>query len=76
MAINVGPQQVQSDIYTNSLYDESEVLNIISITNKGIIIIIDEGKDIKRRDVNVKGGDVMGKHNNKEGEKPLINYNN
>ena len=36
----------------------------------------DEGKDIERYNVSVKGGDVMGKRNNKEGEKPFINYNN
>ena len=36
---------------------------------------MDEGKNIKKRDVNVKGGDVIGKRNNKEGGKPFINYN-
>ena len=38
--------------------------------------VINEGKDIEKRDVGVKGGDVMGKRNNKEREKPFINYNN
>ena len=38
--------------------------------------VTDERKDIERRDINVKGGDIIGKRNNKEGEKPLINYNN
>ena len=76
MAINVGPQQVQSDIYASSLYDESEVLNITSTTNKGIVAVVDEGKDMEKCDVGVKGGDVIKKRNNKEGEKPPINYNN
>ena len=76
MATNVGPQQVQSDIYASSLYDESEVLNIINATSKGIVTVMDERKNIEKRNVNVKGGDVIGKRNNKEGEKPFINYNN
>ena len=38
--------------------------------------VTDEGKDIERRDVSVKGGDVMGKRNNKEGGTPLTDYNN
>ena len=76
MAINVGPQQVQSDAYTSSLYDELEVLNAINTINGGIIAIADEGKDIERRDVSAKGGDAIKKYNNKEGEKPFINYNN
>ena len=75
MAINVGPQQVQSDIYANSLYNELEVLNITSATNGGIMAVADEKKDVEKRDVSVKGGDVTGKRNNKKGEKPLINYN-
>ena len=75
MATNVGPQQVQSDAYASSLCDELEVLNITSAISKGIVAVADEGKDIKKRDINVKGGDIMGKRNNKEGEKPPINYN-
>ena len=75
MATNVGPQQVQSDIYTSSLYDKLKLLNVTSATNKGIIVIADEGKDIEKRDVSVKGRDAMGKRNNKEGGKPFINYN-
>ena len=35
----------------------------------------DEKKDIKRRDVSVKGGDATGKRSNKKGGKPFINYN-
>ena len=31
---------------------------------------------MEKRDVGVKGGDAIRKRNNKEGEKPLINYNN
>ena len=50
--------------------------NIISATNKGIITIADEGKDIERCNIGVKGGDAIGKRNNKEKEKPFINYNN
>ena len=75
MATNVGPQQVQSDIYTSSLCDELKVLNIINTTSGGIIAVVNEGKDIEKRDIGVKGGDIMGKRNNKEGEKPFINYN-
>ena len=37
--------------------------------------VADEKKDIERRDVSVKGGDAMGKRNNKEGGTPFINYN-
>ena len=37
--------------------------------------ITDEGKNMEKRDVGVKGGDVIRKRNNKEGEKPFINYN-
>ena len=75
MATNVGPQQVQSDAYASSLYDELGVLNIINITSKSIIAVITEGKNIKKRNVSVKGGDAMGKRNNKEGGKPFTNYN-
>ena len=49
--------------------------NITNATNKGIIAIADEGKDVKKRDVNAKGGDVTGKRNNKEKGKPFTNYN-
>ena len=76
MAINVGPQQVQSDIYASSLYDESEVLNITSATSKGIMAVVDEGKDIEKCDVSAKSGDAIKKRNNKKEEKPFINYNN
>ena len=38
--------------------------------------IVNEGKDMEKRDISVKGGDVIGKRNNKEGGKPSINYNN
>ena len=51
------------------------MLNITNAANKGIIAVINEGKDIEKCDVNIKGGDVIGKYNNKEKEKPLINYN-
>ena len=51
------------------------MLNITSAISKGIIAIADEGKDIEKRDISVKGGDIMGKRNNKKGEKPFINYN-
>ena len=51
------------------------MLNIINTINRGIIAIADEGKDIEKCNVSVKGGNVMGKYNNKEGEKPFINYN-
>ena len=43
--------------------------------NKGIVTAADEKKDIEKRNVSVKGGDATGKHNNKDGEKPLMNYN-
>ena len=75
MATNVGPQQVQSDAYASSLCDELKVLNITSATSKGIIAIADEGKNVEKRDVSVKGGDAIKKRNNKEGGKPLTNYN-
>ena len=51
------------------------MLNITNATNGGIVTVINEKKDIERRDVSVKGGDVIGKHNNKEKGKPFINYN-
>ena len=37
--------------------------------------IADEGKNIKKRDVGAKGGDVTEKRNNKEGERPPTKYN-
>ena len=37
--------------------------------------VIDEGKDMEKRDVGAKGGDVIGKRNNKEGGTPFTNYN-
>ena len=52
------------------------MLNITSVTSKGIMAVINQRKDIERCDVGVKGGDAIGKRNNKEGEKPFINYNN
>ena len=75
MTTNVGPQQVQSDIYASSLYDELEVLNIINATNKDIIAVINKGKDMERRDISVRGGDIIRKYNNKEKGEPFINYN-
>ena len=75
MATNVGPQQVQSNIYASSLCDESEVLSATSATSGGIIAVTDEGKDIEKRNISVKGGDVTGKRNNKKGGTPFINYN-
>ena len=72
MATNVGPQQVQSDAYASRLCDESEVLNIINTTSGGIVAVIDEGKNIEKRNVGVKGGDVTGKRNNKKGGSPLL----
>ena len=39
------------------------------------MVIADERKDMEKCDVSVKGGDIMGKRNNKEGEKPFTNYN-
>ena len=50
------------------------MLNITSATSGGIIAVADEGKDVEKRDVSAKGGDAIEKRN-KEGEKPLINYN-
>ena len=52
------------------------MLNVTSIASGGIIAVIDEGKNIEKYDVSAKGGDVIRKRNNKEKEKPLINYNN
>ena len=52
------------------------MLNTINATNRGIVAVINEGKDMEKRDVSAKGGDVTGKRNNKEGEKPFTNYNN
>ena len=75
MATNVGPRQVQSDAYASSLCDESEVLNVTNAMSGGIMAVADEGKDIKKRDVSVKGGDATGKRNNKKGGTPFINYN-
>ena len=46
------------------------------MTNKSIIAVINKGKDTEKRDVGVKGGDVIRRRNNKEGGKPFINYNN
>ena len=37
--------------------------------------VADEGKDIEKRDVGAKGGDAIGKRNNKERGTPFINYN-
>ena len=51
------------------------MLNITNTTSKDIVAIADEGKDIEKRNISVKSGDVTGKRNNKEGEKPFINYN-
>ena len=51
------------------------MLNVISATSKGIVTIINEGKNIEKRDIGVKGGDVIKKYNNKEKGKPFINYN-
>ena len=52
------------------------MLNIPNTTNKSIVAVINEGKNIEKRDKSVKGGDVTGKrNNNKKGGKPLINYN-
>ena len=46
-----------------------------SATSRGIMAIADERKDMEKRDVSAKGGDAIGKRNNKKKRKPLINYN-
>ena len=51
------------------------MLNATSTASGGIVAVADEGKDIEKRDIGAKSGDVIKKRNNKEGEKPLINYN-
>ena len=71
----MGPQQVQSDVYASSLCDELEVSNPTSAMSGGIVAVIDEGKNMEKRDISVKDGDTMEKRNNKEGGKPFINYN-
>ena len=52
------------------------MLNTTSAMNKSIVAVINERKDIERRNVSVKGGDITGKRNNKKGGKLFINYNN
>ena len=52
------------------------MLNITNTTSKGIIAVADKGKNIEKRDISIKGGDVTGKRNNKKGGKPFIKYNN
>ena len=34
--------------------------------------VADEGKEVEKRDIGVKGKDVIGKRNNKEGGSPLL----
>ena len=41
-----------------------------------MVAVVDEGKDVGKRDVGAKGRDATGKRNNKEGGKPFTNYNN
>ena len=43
------------------------MLNVTNTINKGIVTVINEGKDIEKCDVSAKGGDITGKRNNKEG---------
>ena len=51
------------------------MLSAINATSRDIIAVADEKKDIERRNVNAKGGDAIGKRNNKKGGTPFINYN-
>ena len=51
------------------------MLNATNTINKGIMAVINKGKDMEKRNVGVKGGDIIGKRNNKKGGKPFINYN-
>ena len=37
--------------------------------------VADKRKNMEKRDIGVKGGDAIGKRNNKEGGKPFINCN-
>ena len=59
-------------MYTSSLYDELEGLNITSAMSGSMVAVINEGKNREKRDVGAKGGDVTGKHNNKKGGKPFL----
>ena len=52
------------------------MLNITNAINKGVIVIINERKNIEKRDISIKNGDIIGKRDNKKGGKPFINCNN
>ena len=46
-----------------------------SYTNRGIVAVINEGKDIEKHDIGAKGKNIIGKRNNKDKGKPFLNYN-
>ena len=66
MATNMGPQEVQCNTYTSSLYNKLKVLKTFNIINKNIIIIINGKKKEIKSDININNKDITGKRNNKE----------
>ena len=70
MAINTGPQGVQSDTNTSGL---STILGVLIATNtkyKDVIIIAKNREGANRYDTGVSDKKVTRKRNNDEGESP------
>ena len=70
MAINTGPQGVQSDTNASGLSTILGVLIAINAKYKDVIIIAKNREGANRYDTGVSDGGVIRKYNNDEGENP------
>ena len=70
MAINTGPQGVQSDANTSRLSTILGVLIAINAKYRDVIVIAKGKEGVNRYDTGVSDGKVTRKRNNDKGESP------
>ena len=70
MAINTGPQGVQSDANASGLSTESGVLITINTKYRDVMVIAKGKKGVNRYDTGVSDGGITRKRNNDERESP------
>ena len=70
MAINTGPQGVQSDTNTSGLSTKLKVLITTNTKYKNVIVIAKNKEGVNRYDTGVSDGGITRKRNNDEGESP------
>ena len=70
MAINTGPQGVQSDTNTSGLSTKSGVLIATNTKYRDVIVIAKNREGANGYDTGVSDGGITRKRNNDEGESP------